>query len=162
MLYETSLIFLLIMSELYHLDADVLPWLPNPHDCVIKTILVDKDNRCISFVFEDDISSNYSIECTKPNVKSWVISYHFYNDVEDYILLKYVKPSLLHRYGGWKCLCEQYIKNGKHDALLNLTKYHLEYKSHHVAYKSLIIELWAKSSIVLQLDVDTVEYEWKY
>ena len=33
---------------------------------------------------------------------------------------------------------------------------------HYVAYKDMIIHLWAETSIVLQLDVDTVEYEWKY
>ena len=150
------------MNDLYRLDAEVLPWLPNPHDCVIKNILVDRDNQCISFVFEDDISEYDSIAFSRPDVKSLVIKYHFYNTTDDYVLLKWVKPSLLHRYGGWKYLCDEYIKNGKHDALLKLMKYDLEYKTHHVAYKSIIIELWADTSIVLQLDVDTVEYEWIY
>ena len=150
------------MTELYRLDTDELPCMPTPHDCVIKTILVDKDKQCISFVFENDISEYDSVANQRPNAKSLVIKYHFYYDVEDYKLLKWVKPSLLHRYGGWKYLCDEYIKNGKHDALLKLTKYDLEYLCHHVAYKFIIIELWADTHIVLQLDVDTVEYEWKY
>ena len=150
------------MTELYRLDTDELPCMPTPHDCVIKTILVDKDKQCISFVFEDDISEYDSVANQRPNAKSLVIKYHFYYDVEDYKLLKWVKPSLLHRYGGWKYLCDEYIKNGKHDALLKLTKYDLEYIAHHVAYKSIIIELWTDTHIVLQLAVDTVEYEWIY
>jgi len=149
------------MNELYRIDADELPWLPNPHDCVIKTILVDQDNQCISFVFEDDISGYDSIAYQRPNAKSLVIKYHFYSNVEDYELYKSMKPSLWHRHGGYKCLTEP-IKNGKHDALLKLTKNYLEYLHHYVAYKEMIIHLWADTSIVLRLPVDTVEYEWIY
>ncbi len=71
--------------------------------------------------------------------------------------------SFLYRtqHGGYKCLTEP-IKNGKHDALLKLTKNCLEYLHHYVAYKEMIIHLWADTSIVLRLPVDTVEYEWIY
>lgn len=139
------------MNELYRLDADELPWLPNPHDCVIKTILVDQDNQCISFVFEDDISGYDSIAYQRPNAKSLVIKYHFYSNVEDYELYKSMKPSLWHRHGGYKCLTEP-IKNGKHDALLKLTKNYLEYLHHYVAYKEMsnmsgYIDLYCLNSI---------------
>ena len=43
------------MNELYRLDTEALPFIPTPYDCVIKTILVEDNNQCISFVFEDDI-----------------------------------------------------------------------------------------------------------
>ena len=148
------------MNELYRLDTDSLPCLPVPHDCVIKTILVDKDNQCISFIFEDDISGYESIASQRSNAKSLVIKYHLYEEVDDYDLYKSMKSSLSHRYGGYKCLTD--YKKGKHNALLKLTKYKLEYISHYVAYKDMIIQLWADTSIVLKLNVDTVEYEWKY
>ncbi len=148
------------MNELYRLDTDVLPNMPTPHDCVIKTILVDKEKQFISFVFEDDISEYDSIAYLRPNAKSLVIKYHFYDAVEDYDLYRFMKPSLWHRHGGYKCLTD--YEKGKHDALLKLTKHNLAYNYHCVAYRNMIIELWADTSIVLQLDVDTVEYEWKY
>ena len=148
------------MNELYRLDTEALPCIPSPHDCVIKTILVDKDKQYISFVFEDDISGYDSIAHQRPKAKSLVIKYHFYNDVEDYDLYRFMKPSLLHRNGGYNCLTD--YKKEKHKALLKLTKNKLEYISHYVAYKDMIIELWADTSIVLRLNVDTVEYEWKY
>ncbi len=148
------------MNELYRLDTDVLPSMPTPHDCVIKAILVDKEKQFISFVFEDDISGYDSIAAQRPKAKSLVIKYHFYNAVEDYELYRSVKASLWHRYGGYKCLTD--YRKGKHDELQKLTKHNLEYLHHYVAYKDMIIHLWAGTSIVLQLDVDTVEYEWKY
>ncbi len=148
------------MNELYRLDTDVLPSMPTPHDCVIKTILVDKEKQFISFVFEDDFSEYDSIAHQRPNAKSLVIKYHFYNAVEDYELFRFMKPSIWHRHGGYECLTE--YEKGNHDALLKLTKHHLEYIAHYVAYRNIIIELWADTEIVLRLNVDTVEYEWIY
>lgn len=147
------------MNESYRLDTEALPFLPVPHDCVIKNILVDKENQCISFVFEDDLSGYDSIAHFKPGAKSLVIKYHL-DDVDDYELYKSLKPSLLHRHGGYKCLTD--VEKGSHDALIKLTNHKLEYISHYVAYKAMIIELWAESSIILKLNADTVEYEWKY
>lgn len=72
------------MNELYRLDTEALPFIPTPHDCVIKTILVEDNNQCISFVFEDDISEYDSIANQRPKAKSLVIKYHFYETVEDY------------------------------------------------------------------------------
>ena len=126
------------MNELYRLDTDALPCLPTPHDCVIKTILVDKDKQFISFVFEDDISGYDSIVSERPTAKSLVIKYHL-DDVDDYELYKSLKPSLLHRHGGYKCLTD--VEKGSHDALIKLTNHKLEYISHYVAYKAMIIEL---------------------
>ena len=148
------------MTELYRLDTtDKLPFLPIPHDCVIKTILIDNDNKCISFVFEDDISDYDSIKYDRPNAKSLVIKYHFISDVEDYELYQFGKTSFLHRRWGYNWLTES---EGKHDVLLKLTKHKLEYLHHYVAYGEMLIHLWAETSIVLQLNVDTVEYEWIY
>ena len=64
------------MKESYSLSADILPWIPIPHDCIIKTILIDKDRQCISFVFEDDISGYDSVAYTHPGAKSLIIKYH--------------------------------------------------------------------------------------
>ena len=148
------------MNELYRLDTDVFPCMPTPHDCVIKTILVDNDNQCISFVFEDDISGYDSIDYYRPNAKSLVIKYHFYEAVEDYDLYRSMKPSFWHRHGGYERLTD--CEKGKHDALLNLTKHYLMYIGHNVAYRNIIIELCADTEIVLRFWVDTVEYEWIY
>ena len=148
------------MKEQYSLSADILPWIPIPHDCVIKTILIDKDKQCISFVFEDDISGYDSVAYTHPGAKSLIIKYHFYSDIEDYELNKMMKRTLFLRNGGYKCLTD--YKKGNHEELLKLTKYNLEYLHHYVAYKELIIVLWAKTEIVLKLGVDTIEYEWLY
>lgn len=147
------------MNELYRLDTEALPCIPTPHDCVIKTILVDNDNQCISFVFEDNILGYDSVAHQRPNAKSLVIKYHLDN-VNDYELYKLIKPSLWHRLGGYKCLTE--YEKGNHNTLIKLTKHNLEYLSHYVAYKAMIIELWAETRIILQFNVDTVEYEWKY
>ena len=57
------------MNELYHLDTDVLPSMPTPHDCVIKTILVDKEKQLISFVFEDNLSEYDSYSSSKTKCK---------------------------------------------------------------------------------------------
>ena len=148
------------MNELYRLDTDALPCLPTPHDCVIRRILVDKDNQCISFVFEDDISGYDSIASQRPNAKSLVIKYHLFSDVEDYDIYRFFKPSIWHRHGGYKCLTE--YKKGKHHALLKLTNYNLEYISHYISYRDIIIKLWADTEIVLRLSADTIEYEWRY
>ena len=147
------------MNESYRLDTEALPFIPVPHDCVIRTILVDKEKQCISFVFEDDISGYDSIAHFKPGAKSLVIKYHL-DDVDDYELYKSLKPSLAHRNGGYECLTD--AEKGNHDALLELPKHKLEFLSHYVAYKSMIIELWAGTSIILKLNADTVEYEWNY
>lgn len=65
-----------IKTEIYHLNADTLPTMPVPHDCVIKTILVDRDNSCISFIFEDDIAEYDSVAYQRPNAKTLIIKYH--------------------------------------------------------------------------------------
>ena len=148
------------MKEQYNLSTDSLPTIPVPHDCVIKTIIIDKDRQCISFVFEDDISVHDSIADTHPGAKSLIIKYHFYSDIEDYELNKKMKPTLFLRNGGYKCLTD--YEKGKHEELLKLTKYNLEYLYHYVAYQAIIIVLWAKTEIVLKLEVDTIEYEWLY
>ena len=148
------------MKESYSLSADILPWIPIPHDCIIKTILIDKDRQCISFVFEDYISGYDSVAYTHPGAKSLIIKYHFYSDIEDYELNKWMKPTLFLRNGGYKCLTG--YKKGHHEELLKLTKYNLEYLHHYVAYKELIIVLCAKTEIILRLGIDTIEYEWLY
>lgn len=147
------------MTELYRLDTDELPCMPTPHDCVIKTILVDKDKQCISFVFEDDISEYDSIAIQRPKAKSLVIKYHFCETVEDYELYQFTNPSFWHRRGGYKWLIES---DGKHNELLKLTNHKLEYISHYVSFNDMIIVLWAGTHTVLRLSVDTVEYEWIY
>lgn len=150
-----------IKKEIYHLDADTLPTMPAPHDCVIKTILVDRDNSCISFIFEDDIAEYDSVAYQRPNAKSLVIKYHLTGENE-YELYKFLKPSIWHRNGGYECLTD--YEKGTHRTLIKLAEDNLEYISHYVAYNAVAVELWgAKAkSVILKLDVETVEYEWGY
>ena len=150
-----------IKKEIYRLDADTLPTMPVPHDCVIKTILVDKDNSCISFIFEDGVSEYDSVAYQRPNAKTLIIKYHLIGENE-YELYKFLKPSIWHRNGGYECLTD--YEKGTHRTLIKLAEDRLEYISHYVAYNAVTVELWgAKAkSVILKLDVETVEYEWGY
>ena len=149
------------MTERYCLNTDSLPTIPVPHDCVIKTIHVE--NQCIVFGFEDDISSYDSIANLRPQAKSLTIRYHFSEHIQDYSVYRWVQPTRWYRNGCYECLTDA-LTNGSHAALLELAKSKLEYIGHYVGYNSLIITLYSalQGRIVLECEVDTVEYEWGY
>ena len=140
------------MTETYYLDGKILPTIPVPHDCVIKKVRLE--NQHIIFEFEDDISYYDSIKNFKPEVKSLIIKYHLLND-EDFSIYKWKKPSgFFNKNGRYDCV-------GNH-AITKLSDSRLEYLYHYVGYRSIIIKLFLNGFIIMDADVDHIEYEWIY
>ena len=145
------------MTDTYYLNGDTLPTIPVPHDCVIEKVRLE--NQCIVFEFENDISFHDSIKYFKPEAKSLIIKYHLFSD-GDFSIYKWKKPSRF------------FNKNGRYDcmdnnAITKLSNNHLEhnclvYLSHYIKYYSIIIELISDSSIIINADVDYIEFEWIY
>lgn len=140
------------MTETYYLNGNILPTIPVPHDCVIKEVRLE--NHHIIFEFENDISYYDSISNFKPDVKSLIIKYHLLDD-EDFSIYKWKKPS---RFSN---------KNGRYDCIDNntitkLSDSRLEYLYHYVGYRSIIIKLFSNGIIIIDADVDYIEFEWIY
>jgi len=145
------------MIEKYFLNGESLPTIPVPHDCVIKHIQL-KD-QCIEFVFEDDISYHDSIQYYKPDAKSLIIRYHFAYDSNDYSIYRWIKPNRLLSKLFSADDCYKRIKNC---LLTELSegKNKLEYLYHNVGYCSIIIKLFSNGYIILDAEIDYVEFEW--
>ena len=140
------------MTETYYLNRNILPTIPVPHDCVIKTVRLE--NQHIIFEFENDISYYDSIKNFKPKVKSLIIKYHLLND-GDFSIYKWKQPS------GF------FNKNGRYDCMDNntitkLSDSRLEYLYHYIGYRSIIIKLFSNGFIIMDADVDYIEFEWIY
>ncbi len=145
------------MIEKYYLNGESLPTIPVPHDCVIKHIQL-KD-QSIEFVFEDDISYHDSIQYYKPEAKSLIIRYHFAYDKDDFSIYKWVNPMRL--------LSKLFSIDGHYKRIKNsfLTelpegKFKFEYLDHNVGYCSIITKLFSNGYIILDADIDCVEFEW--
>ena len=145
------------MKETYFLNGDTLPTIPVPHDCIIKKAQL-KD-QFIEFIFEDNISYHDSIKYYKPDAKSLIIRYHLSGDPDDYSIYKWIKPKRL--------LSKLFSKDGHYKKIKNslLTelpegKFRLEYLYHNVGYCSIITKLFLNGYIILDADVDYVEFEW--
>ena len=145
------------MKEKYFLNGESLPTIPVPHDCVIKKIQL-KD-QCIEFIFEDDISYHDSIQYYNPDAKSLIIRYHFAYDTDDFSIYKWVKPMRL--------LSKLFSLDGHYKRIKNslLTelpegKFKFEYLYHNVGYCSIITKLFSNGYIILDADIDCVEFEW--
>ena len=145
------------MIEKYFLNGESLPTIPVPHDCVIKKIQL-KD-QCIEFIFEDDISYHDSIQYYKPDAKSLIVRYHFAYDTDDFSIYKCVKPMrlLLKLFS-----IDGHYKQIKSSLLTELPKgkFKLEYLYHNVGYCSIITKLFSYGYIILDADIDYVEFEW--
>ena len=140
------------MKETYYLNKETLPKIPAPHDFVIKRISV-KD-RCIVFEFEDDISYHDSIQYLKPEAKSLIVTYHLAYDADDYAIFKERSRGLFRK--------RVYYQQLDNSAITGLTggKFKLTYLYHNVDYCSIITKLFSGGYIILDADVDYVEYEW--
>ena len=145
-----------IKKDTYHLNTNVMPTIPVPHDCVIKEIVLEED--ILTFVFEDDITYHDSIKsiCPDSDFKSLVIKFHLLDNIYDISMFVKNKTNRYHTTSLYK---EIFLSEDKY-ALLNLPKNRLEYLSHNVGYCSIIVKLWSNRSIVLDMTVDQVEYEW--
>lgn len=139
-----------VNTERFYLNQPQLPGLPIPHDCMIKSALIE--DNCLVFTFEDDISGYDSIRCYKPEAKSLIIRYHLAYDKADIRIFKrQAAHGLFRRRESYKTL--EFREFSK------LTE-RMEYLTHYLAYCSLIIELCAYDNILLRADVDHIEYEW--
>ena len=139
------------MKETYYLNTDTLPTIPVPHDCVIDNIIIE--DQYIIFSFEKDISYHDSIKTIKLKGKSLIIKFHLTDDCLS--LYKWHKPiKVLVNEGFYKCVDSSELFD------LTSKKYKLEYLNHYVAYKSIIIEMCASTTIRLEMAVDYVEFYW--
>ncbi len=152
----------------YYLNTNVMPTIPVPHDCVIKEIVLEEDSlhagvetlraTSLQFIFEEDITYHDSIKSICPNsdFKSLIIKFHLLDDIHDISMFVKKKTNRYHTTSLYK---EIFLSEDKY-ALLNLPKNRSEYLGHNVGYCSIIVKLWSKKSIVLDMTVDYVEFEW--
>lgn len=141
--------------EKYSLSGSTLPTMPVPHDCIVKEIRVEGHD--LVFVFEDDISYHDGITQSRPGVKSLVIRYHLADDLADVGLFVRTRPNrILHKPGVYRQIDLTKDPSG----LTRLCAHPLEYLYHNVGYCSIIIKLWSAGSIILDMTVDSVEYQW--
>lgn len=144
------------MKEKYYLNTNTLPTIPVPHDCIVKEIQLINDS--LVFVFEDNISNNDSIKCIMPNAKSLIVKFHLVNDTSDVSLYMKTKPGkLLHKPAVYK----EIDISKRCNKLIHLPDNRLEYMYHNIGYCSIIVQLWASSSIVMNITADYVEYDWE-
>lgn len=131
----------------------------------VAHICTDVARRCetlratsLRFIFEDDITYHDSIKSICPNsdFKSLIIKFHLLDDIHDISMFVKKKTNRYHTTSLYK---EIFLSEDKY-ALLNLPKNRLEYLGHNVGYCSIIVKLWSKKSIVLDMTVDYVEFEW--
>lgn len=137
------------MIEKYRLNEERLPNLPTPHDCIIEEISFD-DNY-LMFKFEKNIAKHDSVAYKGSNLDSLIIRYHLVDPLFDTYIWK-LRTSLFGTEG------YVLINNNK---LLNLAENKiLEYLYQNIGYESIIIKLFHNSTIMIEANVDFIEYEW--
>ena len=114
----------IIKKDTYHLNTNVMPTIPVPHDCVIKEIVLEED--ILTFVFEDDITYHDSIKsiCPDSDVKSLVIKFHLLDNIYDISMFVKNKTNRYHTTSLYK---EIFLSEDKY-ALFNLPKNRLDIK----------------------------------
>ena len=145
------------MKEIYYLNKNDLPVIPTPHDCVIKEIRLEDQN--LIFVFENDISNHDSARYYKSEAKSLIMTFHLESNIYDISFLQrkgHRFNRIFHKLGVYKEI-DIYKKINR---LTSLTSSSLEYLYHNVGYCSIIVKLWSKNSIILDITADYVELEW--
>lgn len=130
------------MNIKYYLNKDILPL---PHDFIIKEIRLEDEN--LIFIFEDDITYHDSI--INNNAKSLIIKYHLLD--KDFKTYVYRSKFALFKEG------YQLINNKN---IIGIQSIPLEYLYHNQGSYSIIIKLYKKELIMLELEVDYIEYEW--
>ncbi|MBP1550124.1 MAG: hypothetical protein J6A05_08975 [Oscillospiraceae bacterium] len=140
------------MIETYYLDKEQLPTIPTPHDSVVTDIHIE--NQCIVFRFEENVSEYDAINVIRPDAKSLIIRYHLI-DEDSFSIYRWHKPIKLLVPSG-------YYKSIDNSALsfLAADKYKLEYLYHNLGYRSIITKLFSRGYIIIDAEVDYVEFEW--
>ncbi len=139
------------MKEIYSFEKGAIPWLPNPHDCVIKEIL--RKDGCVEFRFEDGISVHDSVQAQAPGAKSLIIRYRLWDDGDDcFSVYRCELPKRPFRRKTRYTELDQ-----SRLAELPMGKMPLEYLQHYVATFRILVVL---STAVFTADVREVEYEW--
>ncbi|MEG1814209.1 MAG: hypothetical protein RR337_13045 [Clostridia bacterium] len=136
------------MIKRYELNNNSLPNMPCVHDCIIKEVHINED--FLIFIFEDDISYHDSIKYISPNSKSLIIRYHLIDIFNTY---KWKHKLSLTKGEGF--ILE------KNDSLIKMAEDRLEYLYHSVGYQTVMLKLWSKGSIIVDISADYVEYDWK-
>ncbi|MBQ7886142.1 MAG: hypothetical protein IJ313_04525 [Clostridia bacterium] len=140
------------MIERYELNRSILPTIPVPHDCIITDIT--ENDEYLVFTFEEDISYHDSIKAIHPSAKGLIIRFHvLFDDVIEGAQLYQYKASK-HGTGYMRKKIRKLFKT------VNQKNKRLEYLNHYLSYNSIAIELFSKSSIILLLYADYVEFEW--
>ena len=140
------------MIETYYLNKEQLPTIPTPHDCVLTDIKIE--NQSIVFKFEEDISYHDSIKTIRPDAKSLIVKYHLI-DEESFSVYNWHKPVKIFASNGYY----KSIDNCKLTSLAT-NKIKLEYLYHNVGYCSIITKLYSGGYIILDAEVDYVEFKW--
>lgn len=133
------------MIEKYYLNENKLPVL---HDCLIDDMEI-KDGFLV-FVFEKDISYHDSIIALKPEAKSLIMRFHLIES--DFDVFKWKTKGFFSKFEGFMRI--------ENDKILGKQKKELAYLYHNVGYQSIIIKLYQAGYILLELEVDYIEYEW--
>ena len=134
---------------IYYLDGAELPTIPVPHDCVIDNISFS-DNFLI-FGFEEGISIYDSIQHICPDAKSLTIKIHLIDSFDIY-------QEIIRKFPKFK---RAYVEIDFNKLVRLGKQIKMEYLYHYVAYQSLIVNLYCKSNIILDLRADYIEYIWK-
>ena len=145
------------MKESYRLDGKELPVIPTPPDCVVKEVWLE--GRNLVFAFEDDISVHDAICVQERGAKSLIMTFHLLSDAYDIMLLQWKKSPvsrLFHRPGVYK---EIDIQNNP-ERLTALASGSPEYLCHNVGYCSIIVKLWSRGGIIMDIAADRVELDW--
>ena len=136
------------MTEKYFLDKESLPFMFVPHDCVIAD--ADVSTEYLTFIFAGNIRHCDSTNPILPARRSLIIRYHLID--ETILAYKWKRNRWNREKSGYFVAdaedCKKWVKKN------------LQYINHHVAYRSIVIDLYADSEIELRLSVDFVEYEW--
>lgn len=138
------------MKEIFYLNKETLPTIPVPHDCVVEKFQID--GQYLTFTFESDISYHDSIKEIAPKAKSLIIRYHL-TDKDSFSVYKWKKPNKFSRGKG----CYVCLDNLQ---LTKPSKNKIEYLYHNIGYSSIIIKLFSEEIIIIDADVDYLEYEW--
>ncbi len=128
-------------------NSQTLPLPPNPHDCLIKEILIE--GEYLIFKFVDKLSHYDSINYLHPGVNSLIIKYHLIDESFSRMVKEKRKGSNKYK----KYEISKLV--GKYD--------YLEYLHHYVRVNEIMISLlddW--KHIDLYIVTDIIEYEWIY